>query len=209
MQFLHQGARPDAGNALAGRPVSDEEIEAILANLGRALLGIDPEKAFRISVAGAQEKTALLWHEGRWMQPTGTTPTTHILKPEIGTIPTSAGMIGMTASVDNEHYCLALLETFGLEVARTRIATFGKRRVLVVERFDRADGRLLRLPQEDLCQALGVPPTRKYQSTVENQLNGAGFLDIKKLLRASDRRSCQELQLFPVPRRRFPAHALL
>ena len=189
MQFLHEDDEPSALDVIEGNVVSDEDIERMLANLGRIPLGIDPERAFRISVAGAQEKTALLFHEGRWMQPTGTTPTSHILKPEIGTIPTAGGEIDMTASVDNEHYCLTLLEEFGLAVARTSIMTFGQRRVLVVERFDReprANGSLLRLPQEDCCQALGVPPSRKYQSTVEGHENGPGILDIMKLLQGSD-----------------------
>jgi serine/threonine-protein kinase HipA len=189
MQFLHEGEKPGALDLIQGEPISDEAIERLLANLGRVPLGIDPEHAFRISVAGAQEKTALLHHEGRWMQPTGTTPTSHIFKPEIGTIPTAGGEIDMTASVDNEHYCLTLMEEFGLEVAATRIVTFGKRRVLVVKRFDRQprpDGGMLRLPQEDCCQALGVPPSRKYQSTVEGHENGPGIVDIMKLLQGSD-----------------------
>jgi serine/threonine-protein kinase HipA len=189
IQFLHEGEKPSALDVIEGQSVSNEDIERILANLGRIPLGIDPEHAFRISVAGAQEKTALLYHEGRWMQPAGTTPTSHILKPEIGTIPTASGEIAMTASVDNEHYCLTLMEEFGLKVARTSIATFGTRRVLVVERFDResrANGSLLRLPQEDCCQALGVPPSRKYQSTIEGHENGPGIVDIMKLLQGSD-----------------------
>jgi serine/threonine-protein kinase HipA len=189
MQFLHEGEKPGALGVIQGEPLSDEQIERILNNLGRVPLGIDPEQAFRISVAGAQEKTALLFHDGRWIQPTGTTPTSHILKPQIGTIRTASGEIDLNASVDNEHFCLTLLEVFGLEVAHTRIETFGKRRVLVVERFDRetrADGSLLRLPQEDCCQALGVPPSRKYQSTVEGHENGPGIVSIMKLLQGSD-----------------------
>jgi len=123
------------------------------------------------------------------MRPIGTTPTTHILKPQLGEIPTSTGVIDMADSVDNEHYCLKLLEAFGLPTASTTIKTFGDRRVLVVERFDRQtarDGRILRLPQEDCCQALGIPPSRKYQSTVEGHQNGPSALDILKLLRGSD-----------------------
>lgn len=189
MQFLHEGQEPTSGKPIEGEVLSAKQIETMLANLGRAPLGLDPEHGFRISVAGAQEKTALLFHEGQWMQPAGTTPTSHILKPEIGTIPTSSGEIDLTASVDNEHYCLTLLEEFGLAVARTRIQTFGKRRVLVVERFDRKrreDGSIIRLPQEDFCQALGVPSSRKYQSTVEGHENGPGIVDIMKLLQSSD-----------------------
>lgn len=188
MQFLPDDVEP-AATGIEGEPISDEEIERLLANLGGVPLGIDPEHEFRISVAGAQEKTALLRHDDKWMKPIGTTPTTHILKPQLGEIPTSSGVIDMADSVDNEHYCLKLLEGFGLKVASTEIVTFGKRRVLVVERFDRQqarDGRLLRLPQEDCCQALGIPPSRKYQSTVEGHQNGPGALDILKLLRGSD-----------------------
>jgi serine/threonine-protein kinase HipA len=184
MRFLSDGMAIDASPSIEGVPVSDEEIEAILANLARSPLGIDPEQAFRISVAGAQEKTALLFHQGRWKRPTDTTPTTHILKPQLGEIPTPWGMIDLSNSVENEHYCLKLLEGFGLQVARTEIATFGARRVLVVERFDRRwrdDGQLLRLPQEDCCQALSIPSSRKYQ----NQ-QGPSAVDIMTLLKGSD-----------------------
>lgn len=198
MQFLPEEIEAEP-MPLTGEPISDEEIERLLANLGGIPLGIDPEHDFRISVAGAQEKTALLQHEHKWLRPTGTTPTTHILKPQLGQIPTSTGVIDMTDSVDNEHYCLKLLESFGLKVASTAITTFGKRRVLVVERFDRqhvSDGRLLRLPQEDCCQALGIPPSRKYQSTVEGHQNGPSALDILKLLRGSDEPGKDQLDFF-------------
>lgn len=184
MQFLPDDATADFDRGIRGEPVSDEEIEQILANLAGTPLGIDLEHEFRISVAGAQEKTALLFHEGRWMRPLGTTPTTHILKPQLGEIPTAFGMIDMTNSVDNEHYCLKLLEAFGEAVARTQISTFGKRRVLVVERFDRrlqGPDRLLRLPQEDCCQALGFPSAQKYQSH-----GGPGAASILKLLQRGD-----------------------
>jgi serine/threonine-protein kinase HipA len=184
MQFLPDGEAVDASGVIHAAPISDDDIEQLLANLKSDPLGVDPEQEFRISIAGAQEKTALLRQDGRWMRPVGPTPTTHILKPQLGKIPTSTGTIDMTASVDNEHYCLKLLEAFGLSVAHTEIATFGKRRVLVVERFDRLrhdDGRLLRIPQEDCCQALGVPSTQKYQSE-----GGPKAADVIRLLGGSD-----------------------
>ena len=189
MQFLPPGEKVREDRTIHGEPISDRSIEKMLANLSGVPLGIDPEHEFRISVAGAQEKTALLHFESGWMTPVGITPTTHILKPQIGEIPTSTGVIDMASSVDNEHYCLTLLEEFGLTVAQTHIDTFGKRRVLVVERFDRqwrSDKELLRIPQEDCCQALGIPPTRKYQSTVIGRENGPSAVDILKLLAASD-----------------------
>lgn len=184
MQFLPDYMPPDSVPHVNGELISDEEIERMLDNLRRAPLGIDMEHEFRISIAGAQEKTALLYHDGKWMRPIGTTPTTHILKPQLGKIPTAFGVIDMDASVDNEHYCLKLLEAFGLTVASTEIKTFGERRVLVVERFDRHwrnSAHLLRLPQEDCCQALGIPPGQKYQ----NQ-GGPSAVSILKLLQRAD-----------------------
>lgn len=167
LQFLPLGATASPSQTVEGEPLDDGEIEQILANLGRAPLGIETDQAFRLSVAGAQEKTALLRHDGRWKRPVGATPTTHILKPQIGEIPTASGVIDLSDSVENEHYCLKLMEAFGLAVATTQIVDFGKRRVLVVERFDRrwrdAD-HLIRLPQEDFCQALSAPSSRKYQN---------------------------------------------
>ncbi|WP_145206200.1 HipA domain-containing protein [Sphingobium sp. B2] len=100
----------------------------------------------------------------------------------------------MAASVDNEHYCLKLLEAFGLDVAQTQIVTFGKRRVLVVERFDRRwrnPQHLLRLPQEDCCQAMGIPSTQKYQNN-----GGPGVADILTLLQRSDEPQKDQVDFF-------------
>lgn len=195
LQFLPDELFDDSllgmAGSIAGESVSDGEIAGILKNLGRAPLGLSSEDAFRISVAGAQEKTALLHHDGQWLKPMGTTPTTHILKPQIGRLPDG---IDLTNSVENEFYCLTLLEGFGLKVANTEIIDFEDQRTLVIERFDRQwtrDGRLLRLPQEDFCQALSVPPTLKYQ----NQ-GGPGIVQILDLLRGSDEPDIDRLTVF-------------
>lgn len=184
MQFLPQDAEPVTTSEIRGHDLSDDDIERLLNGLARAPLGIDPQEDFRISIAGAQEKTALLLNKGQWQRPEGVTPTTHILKPQIGQIPTADGIIDLSNSVENEHYCLTLLAAFGLPVAQTRIADFGQKRVLVVERFDRQrreDGRLIRLPQEDTCQALGIPSEQKYQT-----YGGPSAVDILNLLRSAD-----------------------
>jgi serine/threonine-protein kinase HipA len=78
MQFLPEGEEPPEAGVISGEPVDELAIEAILKGLARAPLGLDRDDDFRISVAGAQEKTALLWHESRWLKPHGATPTTHI-----------------------------------------------------------------------------------------------------------------------------------
>lgn len=171
----------ERGAAIEGDPLDDAAIEKLLRSLGQAPLGLSRDDDFRISVAGAQEKTALLWDGKRWCKPLGTTPTTHILKPQIGEMPNG---IDLSNSVENEFYCLRLLATFGLPVNDASIKTFGKTAALVIERFDRRwtrDGRLLRLPQEDCCQALSVPPSRKYQSD-----GGSGLVQILDLLKGSD-----------------------
>jgi serine/threonine-protein kinase HipA len=195
LQFIPDNEAADTSGAIKGTPVSESEIEGILANLARAPLGLDnTDEEFRISVAGAQEKTALLWHKNKWMKPHGTTPTTHILKPQIGHIQTPAGTIDLSNSVENEFYCLKLIEAFGLPANSVEMHSLGKIRVLVVERFDRRwtrDKRLIRLPQEDCCQALSVPPGKKYQ----NQ-GGPGIVDILKLLKASDTPTEDQIAFF-------------
>ena len=167
--------------AINGETVNDEAIEKLLKGLSQAPLGLSRDDEFRISIAGAQEKTALLWHDGKWLKPHGTTPTTHIFKTQIGELPNG---IDLSNSIENEYYCLKLAAACGLPPNKADIQTFGKTRALVIERFDRRwtkDGRLLRLPQEDCCQALSVPPTRKYQSD-----GGPGMIEILDLLKGSD-----------------------
>lgn len=182
LQFLPDGIDPtDDATVIAGEAVDDAAIERLLDNLEQAPLGLSRDDDFRISIAGTQEKTALLRHRGQWLKPHGTTPTTHLFKTQIGQLPNG---IDLSNSVENEYYCLRLLAAFGLPVNKAEIMTFGKKTVLVVERFDRRwtrDGRLLRLPQEDCCQALSFPPSQKYQSD-----RGPGMIDILNLLKGSD-----------------------
>jgi serine/threonine-protein kinase HipA len=181
LQCLPDGIDPGPAGKIEGKPVDETEVANIIQNLAAAPLGMGEDADFRISIAGAQEKTALLRHDGKWYKPMGSTATTHILKPQIGRLPNG---IDLSNSVENEFLCLKLLSALGVPTAGAEIADFGGRRTLIVERFDRrwtGDNRLLRLPQEDFCQALSVPPTRKYQSD-----NGPGMKDILQLLKASD-----------------------
>jgi serine/threonine-protein kinase HipA len=181
MQFLPDGEEFSPFEKIEGRSVTEEEIESILNNLGRAPLGMGEDDAFRISIAGAQEKTALLFHKGEWIKPHGPTPTTHIIKPQIGRL---EGIGDLSDSVENEYLCLKIIKEFGLPTAQTEMHKFGSKKALVVERFDRRwtrDKRLIRLPQEDCCQALSVPSTRKYQNK-----GGLGMVEIAELLKGSD-----------------------
>lgn len=123
----------------------------------------------RFSLAGAQPKIAL-FHEGkRWGIPIGRTPTTHILKPPAGVL---------DGQMENEHFCLRLARSLRLPVASSSIVHFGNETTIVVERYDRVRvtpamasamelGKtqpVLRLHQEDMCQALSVRPQSKYQN---------------------------------------------
>jgi serine/threonine-protein kinase HipA len=180
LQFVGEGADPGDSTAIQGHPISSTDIEKIIRDLRRTPLGVGPETGFRISIAGVQEKTALLRRGDQWEIPNGATATTHILKPAIGLLPNG---LDLTQSVENEHFCLTFLASLGLPVARSEIATFGETRVLVVERFDRlvSGDRLIRLPQEDMCQALQVPWSQKYEDA-----GGPGIQSILSLLKASD-----------------------
>lgn len=183
IQLMPQGELPPPVQHITAEPLDEAGIAALLRGLGVAPLpGQGSDDAFRISIAGAQEKTALLRHDGRWCQPHGTTPTTHIFKLPLGLVGNMRA--DMSTSVENEWLCGELLRAFGLPVARAEIARFEDQKALIVERFDRQlsnDGRWwMRLPQEDLCQALGVPPTRKYESE-----GGPGMRKILELLRQS------------------------
>src|SRR5215471_1519233 len=111
----------------------------------------------QFSLAGAQAKTALYRTKNSWGIPHGRTPTTHILKPETGRIRHIAS---------NEHFCLELTRRLGLPAAISTVEVIADVPVIIVERYDRIrrGQGVLRVHQEDMCQALGVNPLRKYQS---------------------------------------------
>ncbi len=169
LQFLPEVAAPEGYDRVEGVEVDEAAIERHLLEVvtpDRFGAARDPDDDFRISLAGAQEKDAFLRWNGRWMKPRGATPTTHIFKLPLGLV--GGRQADFSTSVDNEWLCLKLLAAYGLPVPKAEIASFGQQRVLVVERFDRvvsADSqRLLRLVQEDFCQATGTSPLVKYEA---------------------------------------------
>ena len=172
-----QFVRPDRLDAV--RAGAEPEIqwlnEAGVAERLRALR--QDQSAWRIardtgqfSLAGAQPKTALLLQNGRWGVPSGRVPTTHILKPPTGEFDGHA---------ENEHFCLELARSFNLPVANSEIRRFEDQIAIVIERYDRVrtGGAIRRVHQEDVCQAMGLLPTRKYQSD-----GGPGVHEIAELL---------------------------
>jgi serine/threonine-protein kinase HipA len=143
-----------------------------------------PRDTGQFSLAGAQPKTALLFEDGKWGVPSGRVPTTHILKPPTGEFDGHA---------ENEHFCLELARSLDLPVVDSRIMHFQDEIAIVVERYDRirtADG-LRRVHQEDICQALAIPPTRKYQNE-----GGPGINDIVELLRTYSGNAAEDTATF-------------
>jgi len=203
LQILPDNAPPEGVREVKATPLNDAEVAQVIRNAlaPASLAGRDSDGAdFRISIAGAQEKTALLWFNGRWCLPYGATPTTHIFKLPLGLVGNLR--LDMSESVENEWLCSRILHAYGLPVASTQVLQFEDMKVLAVERFDRLwweseEGKrwLLRLPQEDMCQATGTPPHMKYESD-----GGPGMRDVMKLLATSrdpdrDRRTFFQAQV--------------
>ena len=185
LQLLPDGEVPAGVDRVEGVLLDEAAIERHLLETvtpGRFGSATDPDDDFRFSLAGAQEKDAFLRWNGQWMMPRGATPTTHIFKLPLGLI--GGRQADFTTSVDNEWLCLRIFKAFGLPTAQAEIATFGQQRVLIVERFDRlvaSNGlQLLRLMQEDFCQATGTSPLIKY----ENE-GGPGLMAIFTLAQQS------------------------
>jgi serine/threonine-protein kinase HipA len=133
-----------------------QRLQLLVSDHAASRLGTDRG---RFSLAGAQPKTALLFDpkQSRWGVPFGRTPTTHILKPATG---------AFDGFAENEHFCISLARTLGLPAAKSAILNFGSTSVFVTERYDRVrrGAQILRVHQEDMCQALGRMPHAKYQS---------------------------------------------
>jgi serine/threonine-protein kinase HipA len=142
----------------------------------------------QFSLAGAQRKKALYLVNGKWYEPRGRTPTTHILKPPIP---------GLAGQIENEMFCVRLAPRLGLPAPTCWMEEFGNIPVVVIERYDRrrlsgrkvlpidrSGGEVHRIHQEDCCQALKVDPREKYQRD-----GGPGMRAIMELLSGSGRPS--------------------
>lgn len=147
---------PPVPRTTTAQALTPKEIEELVRDLRSAPLGAGGR--VRISLAGVQEKLVLTrMPDGAWGRPVDGTPSTHILKPELAAYP---------KTVENEAFCMRLARELGLHVARVEVTEIAKRKLIVVERYDRvvgSDGSVERVHQEDFCQALGVPPDRKYE----------------------------------------------
>ncbi len=197
LQLLPADATPADIRIIDAQPLTEADVARVLRQTVASLpLGgtADHEEHFRISIAGAQEKTAFLRFEDRWCLPTGSTPTTHIFKLPMGLVGNMK--LDLRESVENEWLCSLVLKGYGLPVADCQPLTFEEQKVLSVERFDRmwwhGDGAwLIRLPQEDMCQATATPPYLKYEAD-----GGPGIDRIMDLLSGSMHREADRLTFF-------------
>jgi len=195
IQLLPEGEQPTGWDSIQVTPLSEKEVEQQLHTAVSQPMGAGIHDDFRISIAGAQEKTALTWHNHQWCLPQAQTPTTHIFKLPLGLVGNMRA--DMSSSVENEWLCSKILAAYDIPIASCEMAQFGDSKVLVVERFDRrlvGNGQYwLRLPQEDMCQALGKPSSLKYETD-----GGPGMADILKLLRGSRLSKQDRLHFFTI-----------
>lgn len=178
--------RPYKKEPLSYEVLDNKKLETVLSAYKSDIpLGmLEEEEDFRISVAGAQEKTALLFVDEQWCIPKGNTPTTHIIKLPIGEIQQANATLDLKDSVENEYLCIELARALGFAVPNVNIIQTDNIKALAVERFDRRWTKdragLLRLPQEDICQVFGMPSSIKYESQ-----GGPGIAQIMELLMGS------------------------
>lgn len=185
IQLLPDNESPSDIQTIRGLPLDTASLAQQLRHTtsSQALGQDDDAQDLRLSIAGAQEKTALLRHNGQWFLPQGSTPTTHIFKLPLGLV--GHMQADMHTSVENEWLCSKIIAAYNIPIAHCDIAHFEDQKALVVERFDRSlssDERwIIRLPQEDMCQATGTSSLRKYQ-----QEGGPGITQIMHLLLGSE-----------------------
>ncbi len=157
--------------------LSEHEVAVELRRVREhGVAGDSPRTAGQFSLAGAQPKIALVEERGRWGRPSGRIPTNRILKPP------SRDFAGFA---ENEHFCLELAAELGLGSVTSRVMRFEDEIAIVVDRFDRqpVGRRNVRVHQEDMCQARGIMPTRKYEAD-----GGPGVAAIAAIVRQASRR---------------------
>lgn len=170
LTLLPDGVTAELLAPMGSTPLGEDALAALLEGLPERPM-LAGASGLRLSLAGAQVKLPVVLVGGNPALPAPGQPTTHIIKPEIRRFP---------GSVANEAWCMALAAAIGLDVAPAEPRMAGTIPYLLVTRYDRAaaDGAIVRVHQEDACQALGIPSERKYAKE-----GGPGFRDLFALTR--------------------------
>jgi serine/threonine-protein kinase HipA len=151
-----EGEQTPAAHTDDSEVLDDARLSEILSLIKRRPM-LAGDDGYRLSLAGAQDKLAVGFVDGKIMLLKGGQPTTHILKPVIDRI---------ADSVHNELFCMRLAGQVGIDVPFADIHFVNETPYYLVARYDRAvqpDGSVVRIHQEDFCQALGVTPELKYE----------------------------------------------
>lgn len=158
IQLFPNGVTPPNPKTMSKKALSDHVIEEILKSIDSRPLGMTENDDFRLSLAGAQTKTGLLYQNNQWFLPLAATPTSHILKLALGSLVNNS--VNFADSCENEWLCLQIAKGFGFDVANAKLINFGTTKTIAIERFDRAfvNNKIFRLPTEDLCQPLASIP---------------------------------------------------
>ena len=171
------------------RELNEEELHKIIIDLPRRPLMAGVE-GMRLSLAGAQNKLPVYREDDRIFIASGNAPSSHILKPPIRDLEDTVG---------NETFCMMLAQSMGLPTPPVTIHR-GLDRLFIITRYDRSrdkDGRIVRLHQEDFCQALGYLPDQKYETEGGPSLQQCFTLLQEKSIRpAADRMALLRWTIF-------------
>jgi serine/threonine-protein kinase HipA len=169
--------QPGRTGSVQWRPIEKpEELERLIEQLPRKpfLVG---EEGVSMSLAGVQTKLPVAMDAtGHICIPMNGSPSTHILKPDAP---------NLDGGVQNEAFCLTLARRLKIVTPNVTTGRAGKRNYLLMQRYDRISmsGRWRRLHQEDCCQAVGKPPSAKYESN-QTGISGPTLKDLFELTRS-------------------------
>lgn len=151
-------------------PISDNELEKCIKELPQKPLATGI-KDMRLSLAGVQDKCAVIVADGKIGFPENNTPTTHILKSQI---------YDFNETIENEFICIKAADKLGIKVPDIKIGYANSTKYFLIQRYDRKiiDGKVKRIHQEDFCQASNIISAYKYQAE-----GGADFKRCFKILR--------------------------
>lgn len=159
--------------------ITVQELSVLLENELSVYAGIQENKDFPFSLAGAQDKIPIQFEKNKFYRPNELEPSTHILKfaqKRFKFVP------------ENEFICSLMLAAYGLPVPNVNLVKFNSQYHLLVERYDRKEGR--RLHQEDFCQAMGISQKKKYEND-----GGPSFQKLSMLLSSISRNEALDIDL--------------
>ena len=172
LSILPLGQEADSCRPFAYERIDDSGLGAMIFRRGWESADSGESAPPRLSLAGAQDKTTVMIENGEIHCPKGNAPSTHILKFD------SLQYLNVLAF---ECFATQLAASAGLPVVEFELRKVGLDTIALTKRYDRhlgSDGQILRLHQEDFCQALGHSSHAKYESD-----GGPSFLDCFRLVR--------------------------